>query len=111
MKEKSEKNSESCMPKSAGMTDVGLPAELNGLIEALAENVHDTWAKGRVDDGWVYGSARDDIKKQHPCLIPYSELPESEKEYDRNTAIATLRFIVKNGYRICMHKDETDIIK
>lgn len=87
-------------PKPIDLSDVTLDSSLESLVEALAENVHDTWAKGRMDDGWTYGPVRDDAKKHHPCLVPYNELPESEKEYDRNTAISTLKFIVKNGYGI-----------
>lgn len=87
-------------PKPIDLSDVTLDSSLESLVEALAENVHDTWAKGRMDDGWTYGPVRDDSKKHHPCLVPYNELPESEKEYDRNTAISTLKFIVKKGYGI-----------
>lgn len=87
-------------PQPIDVSDVVLPLELEDLIEALAENVHDIWAKGRIDDGWTYGPVRDDARKHHPCLVPYNELPESEKEYDRNTAVSTLKFIVKKGYAI-----------
>lgn len=87
-------------PNPIDLSDVTLDSSLESLVEALAENVHDTWAKGRMDDGWIYGPERDDTKKHHPCLVPYGELPESEKEYDRNTAISTLKFIVKKGYGI-----------
>ena len=87
-------------PRPLDTSDVVLPESLTPLIEALAENVHDTWAKGRMDEGWTYGPVRDDAKKQHPCLVPYSELPESEKAYDRDTAISTLKLICKMGYRI-----------
>ena len=88
------------IPKSLDLRDVILDPTLDSLVEELAENVHETWAKGRMDDGWTYGPVRDDAKKHHPCLVPYDDLPESEKEYDRNTALSTLKFIVKNGYGI-----------
>ncbi len=87
-------------PNPIDLSDVTLDPSLESLVEALAENVHDTWAKGRMDDGWTYGHERDDAMKHHPCLVPYNELPESEKEYDRNTAVSTLKFIVKKGYAI-----------
>ena len=87
-------------PNPIDLSDVTLDSSLESLIEALAENVHDTWAKGRIDNGWTYGPVRDDVRKHHPCLVPYNQLPESEKEYDRNTAVSTLKFIVKNGYGI-----------
>ena len=74
--------------------------ELRPLIEQMARNVHEVWAESRISQGWVYGEQRDDEKKTHPCLVPYEELPEEEKEYDRNTAISTLKFIMKMGYKI-----------
>ena len=88
------------MPHPLDTSDISLPESLTPLIEALAENVHDTWAKGRMDEGWTYGSVRNDAKKHHPCLVPYADLPESEKAYDRETAVSTLKFICKMGYGI-----------
>ena len=88
------------MPHPLDTSDISLPESLAPLIEALAENVHDTWAKGRMDTGWAFGPVRDDAKKQHPCLVPYGELSESEKAYDRATAVSTLKFICKMGYGI-----------
>lgn len=90
----------SCHPKMIDISDVTLPESLAPLIEALAENVHDTWAKGRMDAGWTFGPVRDDTKKQHPCLVSYGKLPESEKAYDRNTAISILKLVRKMGNRI-----------
>lgn len=87
-------------PQPLDTSDITLPESLTPLIEALSENVHETWAKGRMDQGWTYGPVRDDAKKQHPCLVPYGELPESEKAYDRDTAIGTLKAILKLGFRI-----------
>jgi len=87
-------------PTPIDTSNVTLPKEIDGLIELLAENNHDVWAAERIAQGWTYGEARDDIKKETPCLVPYSELPESEKEYDRNTAIAVLKHIMKLGYTV-----------
>ena len=77
-----------------------LPDSLGELTEQIAENVHEVWAAARMAEGWVWGEKRDDKLKHHPCLVPYDQLPESEKEYDRKTAIQTLRFILKSGYSI-----------
>ena len=66
-------------PKPIDTTEVKLPDEIMELTEMLAENAHEIWAKQRVSQGWIYGEERNDKKKQHPCLIPYKELPESEK--------------------------------
>ena len=87
-------------PKPIDTKDVYLPEELNALIEMIAENVHDVWAVGRIAEGWTYGAEKDSGKKLNPDLVPYSELPESEKNYDRNTATETLKVILKLGYNI-----------
>ena len=87
-------------PKPINTSDVILPNDLLELTERIAENVHDVWAKGRIEEGWTYGAVRDDSIKTTPCLVPYSDLPEGEKEYDRNTALETLKLILKLGYKI-----------
>ena len=88
------------IPAPQNTDGIELDNALTELIEVLAEDVHEQWAKGRMDSGWQYGPERDDQKKLHPCLVPYGELPESEKEYDRNTAITTLKLIHKFGFTI-----------
>lgn len=88
------------VPKPLDTCDIRLPEELDPLIEQLARNVHEVWAQSRMAQGWTYGKERNDALKQHPCLIPYEELSETEKAYDRDTALGTLRFICKSGFRI-----------
>jgi hypothetical protein len=87
-------------PEPVNTDGIELSDELKALGEVLAEHVHDVWAVGRINSGWTYGEKRDDDKKQTPCLVPYGDLPESEKEYDRNTAYGTLKLLVALGYRI-----------
>ncbi len=87
-------------PNPMDTGDVELPVELLELTETIAQDVHERWAAGRVADGWSYGETRDDSKRITPCLVPYSQLPEEEKEYDRSTALQTLKLIVKLGYKI-----------
>lgn len=88
------------VPQPMDTSDVQLPEELNGLIEQMSKNVHEVWAKSRIDQGWIYGPERSDALKQHPCLVPYEELPEVEKAYDRDTALETLKLIAKLGFKI-----------
>ncbi len=87
-------------PKPIDTSKITLPEELLELTERIAENVHDNWAVGRIAEGWTYGEERDDKEKKTPCLVPYGELSDSEKEYDRRTALETLRLIVALGYKI-----------
>lgn len=88
------------MPEPMDTDDVVLPEELNDLIERMAKNVHEVWAKNRLEQGWTYGSERSDSLKHHPCLVPYEDLPEIEKDYDRATSIGTLKLIIKMGFKI-----------
>lgn len=87
-------------PNPIDTSRIQLPDELLELTEKIAENVHENWSLGRISEGWTYGAVRDDKNKTTPCLVPYSELTESEKEYDRVTAIQTLKLIVALGYGI-----------
>ena len=83
---------------------IQLLKELEYLVEEMAKNVHEVWSKTRIEQGWTYGEKRDDVLKQHPCLVPYEELPEEEKVYDRNSSVETLKLIMKLGFKIS--KDE-----
>ena len=88
------------LPAPIDTTDVALPPQLTALTEKLARQIHDTWAAGRLKEGWTYGPVRDDRLKTTPCLVDYDELPESEREYDRSTALKAVRMIIKLGYTI-----------
>ena len=87
-------------PKPLDTSKIELSSDLLDLTEQIAENVHEVWSLGRIAEGWMYGEKRDDKLKQTPCLVPYSMLPESEKEYDRETALNTLKLVIALGYRI-----------
>ncbi len=87
-------------PQPIDTSDVQLSEEILELTEQLAENAHNVWARRRLAEGWRYGPRRDEDKKQHPSLVPYEDLPESEKEYDRSTAMETLKVMLAIGYRI-----------
>ena len=87
-------------PHPIDTSGVALDEELLRLTERIAENVHEVWAAARLAEGWTYGETRDDEAKRTPCLVPYDELPEIEKEYDRNTAMNTLKLVTALGYKI-----------
>lgn len=87
-------------PNPIDTSSITLPDELLELTEKIAENVHENWAAARIAESWTYGEKRDDEKKTTPCLVPYCALPDSEKEFDRRSAIQTLKLIVALGYKI-----------
>ena len=93
------------VPQCTSTDDFTLPDELAELVEKMAENVHEEWAQERIRQGWTYGKERNDTLKQHPCLIPYEELPEEEKQFDRITSIKTLQFIISQGFKITRNAD------
>ena len=88
------------IPKPIDTSAVSLPVELEPLVEQMAKNVHEVWAQKRIEEGWKYGEKRDDELRLHPCLVSYEQLPEIEKEYDRSTALETLKLIIKLGFTI-----------
>lgn len=92
------------IPNPVDTEQIQLSKELEYLVEEMAKNVHEVWSKTRIEQGWTYGEKRDDVLKQHPCLVPYEELPEEEKVYDRNSSVETLKLIMKLGFKIS--KDE-----
>lgn len=93
-------NEKNYLPHPIDITNITLPNELEPLVEQMSKNVHEVWAATRISQGWKYGKERNDELKTHPCLIPYEELPEEEKEFDHNTSIGTLKLIMKLGFKI-----------
>lgn len=93
-------NKNAYIPKPIDTSDILLPQGLAELAEDIAKNVHEVWSAGRMKDGWTYGNERNDTDKTHPCLVPYEDLSDSEKEYDRNTSQETLKLILKLGFKI-----------
>lgn len=91
-------------PTPIDLTGVQLSEDLMKLGEELAENAHDVWALERQSEGWTYGPKRDDHKLQTPDMIPYAQLPDTEKQYDRLMALDTIRFVMKLGFEIVKRK-------
>ncbi len=87
-------------PKTIDTSHITLAPGLEELVEKLAQNNHDHWARKRIEDGWRYGAQRNDSQKEHPDLVPYDQLPESEKEYDRKTVVEALKAIMALGYEV-----------
>lgn len=87
-------------PRPLNTENIELPGSLLDLTELLAKNVHENWAMERMTNGWSYAPVRDDDMKHHPCLVPYEQLPEVEKEVDRRSALESLKTMVKLGYKI-----------
>jgi RyR domain len=91
-------------PETIDTSHVSLGSALEELVERLAQNNHDHWARKRIEEGWRYGAKRNDSEKEHPDLVPYDQLPESEKEYDRKTVVEALKAIISLGYEVRKHR-------
>ena len=105
-----EKEGHNYIPNPHDTSKVDLPA-LEPLVELLAKNCHDLWAKARLESGWKWGRARDDESKLHPNLVPYEALLSSEKDYDRRTAVETLKTIYILHFHILSPKGPIDKVK
>lgn len=95
------------IPNPIDTSDVTLSPELVKLANLLSANVHNVWGAARIQEGWTYGPARDDARKETPCMVPFEELSDNEKAYDLNTAFETLKVLVKLGYTITPPQEET----
>lgn len=88
------------VPKPVDTSNIILDGEILDLAEVLSKNTHEVWSVGKLKEGWTYGEVLDQEKKQHPSLIPYEELTESQKDYDRHTSIETLKVLIALGFEI-----------
>ena len=88
-------------PQPIDTSDVVLDEQLLLLSDLIAKNVHEVWAKSRIEQGWIYGEVKDSVNKTTPCLVPYEKLSDQEKQYDIDTAMETLKLITKLGFKIC----------
>lgn len=88
------------VPHPIDVSDIDLDDDLLELTEAIAENAHEVWAEARRSEGWKFGPKRNDALLEHPDMIPYFELSEGEKYYDRAMALNTIRLVKKLGFSI-----------
>jgi len=101
---------EEYIPKPIDLSDVSLTEDLIELREAIAENAHEIWAENRRLEGWTYGPVRDDKLKQTPDMVPYKDLSDGEKEYDRATAMRSIKLLKKLGYDV-VKVQETELYR
>lgn len=87
-------------PPPTGTVDVKLPDSLHALIEILAEEAHDNWARQRLSEGWRYGRRLSRRRKTHPLLVPYRELTHEQQEADRVVAMGSVKVILRHGYTL-----------
>ena len=86
--------------RSANETASGIEQFTDLQAETVAERIHKVWAQSKKAAGWIYGANRDDERKVHPCLVPYAELPEVEKDKDRALARNMLKLLNDAGVQV-----------
>jgi len=87
-------------PEPTDTHDVVIPPQVADVMEILSQHAHDTWGRKRIEDRWRYGPTRDDEEKLHPNLVPYDQLTDGEKSYDRELIAETIRLLLKLGFTI-----------
>lgn len=88
------------VPQPIDTSAIELPKAIRELTELLARNIHDIWAQRKLADGWRRGCRLDGTRRRHPWLVPYDALPDSVREYDRSTALGTLKTLIALGYGV-----------
>jgi hypothetical protein len=69
-------------------------------LELLAQREHERWLQAKLEAGWRYAPQTDKSQKLHACLVPWAELPESERQKDRVLVQAIPRILAKAGYTV-----------
>uniref|UniRef100_A0A3B4B2J7 B30.2/SPRY domain-containing protein n=1 Tax=Periophthalmus magnuspinnatus TaxID=409849 RepID=A0A3B4B2J7_9GOBI len=87
-------------PAPLDLNHVKLTPNQNTLVERLAENGHNVWARDRVRQGWTYSIVQDILNKRNPRLVPYNLLDEKTKKTNRDTVCAAVRTLIGYGYNI-----------
>jgi hypothetical protein len=59
----------------------GVKNVIDGVVTS-PEQSHESWMKEKVDNGWKFGEVKNPETKEHPCIVPYEELPEEQKKKD-----------------------------
>ncbi|KYO28312.1 ryanodine receptor 3 isoform C [Alligator mississippiensis] len=90
----------SFIPCPIDTSQIVLPLHLEKIRDKLAENIHELWGMNKIELGWTYGKVRDDNKRQHPCLVEFSKLPETEKNYNLQMSTETLKTLLALGCHI-----------
>ncbi|XP_047673442.1 ryanodine receptor 2 isoform X7 [Tachysurus fulvidraco] len=87
-------------PTPVDTSQIVLPSHLERIREKLAENIHELWVMNKIELGWTYGAVRDDNKRQHPCLVEFSKLPEQERSYNLQMSLETLKTLLALGCHV-----------
>lgn len=88
------------IPRPLDTSQIVLTPEIERLSEQLARNAHEVWGRQRIRDGWVWGAERNDARREHPSLVPYEQLADGEREYDRQVAMETVKALIALGARV-----------
>jgi len=92
------------LPAPINTTDIELSDDMKELAERIARNIHEVWGAARKNEGWTWGPQRDDEKLETPNMVPYDELTECERDYDRRTVTETIKTLLYMGYDISKKK-------
>ncbi|XP_063077897.1 ryanodine receptor 2 [Engraulis encrasicolus] len=92
-------------PTPVDTSQIVLPPHLERIREKLAENIHELWVMNKIELGWTYGAVRDDNKRQHPCLVEFSKLPEQERSYNLQMSVETLKTLLALGCHVGVADD------
>ncbi|XP_061097426.1 ryanodine receptor 3-like isoform X2 [Conger conger] len=90
----------SFIPVPVETSHIVMPPHLENVRDKLAENIHELWGMNKIELGWSYGKIRDDNKRQHPCLVDFSKLPDTERNYNTQMSTETLKTLLALGCHV-----------
>nr|XP_040017274.1 ryanodine receptor 3 isoform X14 [Gasterosteus aculeatus aculeatus] len=90
----------SFVPTPVDTSQIVLPPHLDNVRDKLAENIHELWGMNKIELGWTFGKVRDDNKRQHPCLVDFGKLPETERNYNVQMSSETLKTLLALGCHV-----------
>lgn len=94
------------VPQPLDLSTVELPVELDSLVAFCSEQAHDTWARQRLDAGWVWGHHCDDRAKTHNLLVPFGFLSNEQRDDVSSGVVGILKMAVALGYTFAVATDE-----
>ncbi|KAK5965079.1 hypothetical protein GCK32_008746 [Trichostrongylus colubriformis] len=88
------------VPQPVDISNILLHHHAVEIHEKFAENLHELWAMRKIELGWSYGETRSETQRKHPCLTSFDRLPATEKQYNINLSLDTMKTIEALGYHL-----------
>uniref|UniRef100_A0A4W6FE05 Ryanodine receptor 2 n=1 Tax=Lates calcarifer TaxID=8187 RepID=A0A4W6FE05_LATCA len=87
-------------PAPLDLSHIKLTSTQEAMVDKLAENAHNVWARDRIHQGWTYGIQQDVKNRRNPRLVPYTLLDERTKKSNKDSLREAVRTLLGYGYNL-----------